>query len=164
MSKCQQYELNLPYPEVTGGNEPRAVELLKEDYAGIVSEMTALCQYMFQHLLLTENGSPFAKEMECIAITEMRHKEMLGKAILRLGGTPIYATTTTYWCANYVDYVEDPKRMILSDIKSEYAAIYNYRCHIQMIPNTSVKQLLERIILDEEMHIRLFNEMLRALQ
>ena len=164
MRECQQYEIKLPYPEVTGGNDPFTVELLKEDYAGIVSEMTALCQYMFQHLLLTENGYSFARELECIAITEMRHKDLLGTAIVRLGGTPIFATTNTFWCANYVDYVEDPKRMILSDIKGEYAAIYNYRCHIQLTPNASVKRLLERIILDEEMHIRLFNEMLSALQ
>ena len=54
--------------------------------------------------------------------------------------------------------------MILANINVEYAAIYNYRWHIQMTSNDSVKRLLERIILDEELHIRLFSEMQSALQ
>lgn len=164
MPECRQYELDLPYPEVSGGPEPCAVALLHEDYAGIVSEMTALSQYIYQYLLLTEAGYPFASTLECIAITEMRHKELLGRAILRLGGNPIFATEHAWWCANFVNYVQDPRRMILVNIQGEYAAIYNYRCHIEMIPNASVQQLLERIILDEELHIRLFNEMLHALK
>lgn len=162
MLSCSQYQLNLPYPEITGGPEPETVTLLHEDYAGMVSEFTALNQYMYQYILLTEKDRSFAHELECIAITEMRHKEMLGKAIVRLGGTPIFATCNSYWCANFVNYVEDPQRMLVSNIGIENAAIANYRFHIQMISNASVRQLLERIILDEELHIRLFNEMMNT--
>jgi len=143
MPGCRQYELKLPYPDVSGEPEPRTVALLHEDYAGIVSEMTALNQYMYQYLLLTEAGYSFAQTLECIAITEMRHKELLGRAIIRLGGNPTFGTTDAYWCANLVNYVQDPRRMILVNIQGEYAAIYNYRCHIEMIPNTSVQQALK---------------------
>lgn len=160
MSECKKYELDLPYPEVTGRPDPRAVALLLQDYAGAVSEMTALNQYMYQYMLLSEKGNKFAEILECIAVTEMHHKEMLGKAIVRLGGNPIYAANRTYWASNCVNYVQQPQSMILANIKSEYEAIFNYRRHIQMISNTSVQRLLERIILDEELHVKIFQDML----
>ncbi len=164
MEGCRQYDLNLPYPEVSGGPDPNTVVLLQEDYAGIISEMSAVNQYMFQYLLLSENNYSFAEALKCIADNEAWHKQLLGRAIVRLGGTPILAATNTYWCANYISYDQDPRRMILANINVEYAAIYNYRWHIQMTSNDSVKRLLERIILDEELHIRLFSEMQSALQ
>ncbi|HWR23985.1 MAG TPA: hypothetical protein VN366_10985 [Feifaniaceae bacterium] len=162
--ECQPYNLNLPYPEVSGEADPDAVALLLEDYAGIISEMTASNQYMYQYFLLVENNYSFAEAIKCIAATETWHRELLGRAIVRLGGTPIFAATNTYWCSNYVSYDQDPQRMLLANINIEFATIYNYRWHIQLIPNESVKQLLERIILDEELHIRLFSEMQSALQ
>ena len=161
--ECQQYNLNLPYPEVSGEPDPETVVLLQEDYAGIISEMSAVNQYMFQYLLLSENSYPFSEALKCIADNEAWHKELLGRAIVRLGGTPILAATNTYWCANFISYDQDPRRMILVNINIEFAAIYNYRWHIQLTSNDSVKQLLERIILDEELHIRLFTQMQTAL-
>lgn len=163
MPECQKYKLDLPYPKVSGGPEPQTVQLLQEDYAGVTSEMTASSQYMYQHFLLNEQNQKLSEALECIAITEMRHKEMLGRTIARLGGIPAFAAANGYWCANFVNYEQDPLRMILANIQSEYAAIYNYRWHIQLISNDSVKQLLERIILDEELHIRIFNELLSSL-
>lgn len=162
--ECQQYELNLPYPEVSGGPDPNTVILLQEDYAGIISEMTATNQYMYQYLLLVENNYSFAQALRCIAINEAQHRELLGRAIVRLGGTPVYAATNSYWCANFVSYDQDPQRMLLANINVEYAAIYNYRWHIELTTNDSVKRLLERIILDEELHIRMFSEMQNTLQ
>lgn len=163
MIDCEQYKLNLPYPEVTGGPEPYTVTLLHEDYAGMVGELTALNQYMYQSILTSGKDRSFAQAMECIAIAEMRHKELLGKAIVRLGGTPIFAAYNTYWCANFANYVDDPQKMLVSNIGIENAAISNYRFHIEKISNASVRQLLERIILDEELHIQVFNQMLSAL-
>ena len=163
MIDCEQYKLNLPYPEVTDEPDPYAVALLHEDYAGMIGEMTAANQYMYQSLLMNEKDRSFAHALECIAITEMRHKKLLGKAIVRLGGTPRFANYNTFWSASFVNYAEDRQMMLISNISLEDAAICNYRFHIEMISNASVQQLLERIILDEELHIRLFNEMLNAL-
>ncbi len=156
----EKYILNLPYPEIDAGPDPYAVALLHEDYAGMMGEMTAANQYLYQYLLLRENDSAFAHAMECIARTERLHMELLGKAIVRLGGAPRFSTYNTYWSANFINFIDDRQRMLDCNLSLEDAAICNYRFHIEMIPNSSVQRLLERIVLDEELHIRLFGEML----
>jgi bacterioferritin len=134
--------------------------LLHEDYAGMMGEMTAANQYLYQYFLLCEKHFAFAHAVECIALTERLHIELLGKAIVRLGGTPRFSTYNTYWSANFVNYIDDRQRMLDCNLSLEDAAICNYRFHIEMISNSSVKRLLERIVLDEELHIKLFSEML----
>jgi bacterioferritin len=51
--------------------------------------------------------------------------------------------------------------MLAADIAGEWAAIAYYRDHQQRIADPYIKELLERIILDEYHHIKLFNDVMR---
>lgn len=153
-----------PYPEirVMGLNHNYAM-LLLEDYAGSVSEFSAITQYVYHNFVLKPEYGELADLLECIALVEMHHLEILAETIFKLGVDPLYRTIETngterFWNANFVFYGAGLCDRLMADIASEWAAITNYRKHQQMISDPYVKQILERIILDEFHHIKLLNE------
>lgn len=151
-----------PYPEIriVRPNHYYAM-LLLEDYAGTVSEMTAINQY-FYHYLTFEKYDDLAELEECISIIEMFHLELLGKTIRMLGVLPEFRTLnnnrSTYWNASYVYYGKNVCDRLASDIAAEITAIKQYRQHQQLIDDPYIKELLERIIKDEEHHLKLFKD------
>jgi bacterioferritin len=152
-----------PYPTVEKGSDPETVRMLKEDYAGAVSELTAVTQYLYQNVLSADNES-FANAILQIAIAEMSHMDMLGDAILALGGNPAFGNGTTYWHGKHVNYARTLPEMLSADIAAETQAIANYERHAERARNASVRALLERIVKDEKLHLRFFRETLAGLQ
>ena len=63
------------------------------------------------------------------------------------------------WTANYVNYDTCINGMILEDIKAETKAIENYGKHLCLINDRHIRKLIERIILDEKLHLRIFKEL-----
>jgi len=163
-SKIHKCAYPAPYPEVrVVGRNPHYAKLLMEDYAGKVSELSAINQYIYHHLVLEPEYKEVADLLSCVAIVEMHHLEILGETILLLGERPRYKTTDRnererYWDASFVFYGTALCDMLAADIAAEWAAVANYRRHQQMINDPFVKQILERIILDELHHIRLFHQ------
>lgn len=153
--------LPVPYPEprVVRPNQYYAM-LLLEDYAGAVSELTAINQYFYHYLTFYEKYGDVAELEECVSIIEMLHLELLGKTIRLLGVEPEYRTLTNnrpvYWSASFVYYGQGICDRLAADIAAEKMAIRNYRLHQQMIDDPHVKELLERIIMDEQHHLQLF--------
>jgi len=137
-------------------------ELLLEDYAGQVSEMTAINQYFHHHIMFEERYPDLAELEECLSIIEMWHLEMLGETIRLLGVDPQLRTLTTnkqtYWCADYVYYGTALCDRLAADVAAEKAAIANYREHQRLIRDPHIVEMLERIIMDEEHHLKLFTE------
>lgn len=141
---------------------PYYANLLLEDYAGAVSELTAINQYL-HHAFVFHEGYPDLVELEeCISISEMKHLELLAETILKLGVDPQFRTLSAdlpvYWNASAVYYGCDIADRLAADIAAEIQAIQNYRLHQQLIEDAHIKQMLERIILDEEVHTKLFRE------
>jgi len=153
--------LPAPYPEprVVRPNQYYAM-LLLEDYAGAVSEMTAINQYFYHYLTFEEKHDDIAELEECVSIIEMYHLELLGKTIRLLGVAPEYRTITNnrviYWNASFVYYGQGICDRLAADIAAERMAIQNYRQHQQLIGDPYIKELLERIIMDEQHHLQLF--------
>lgn len=152
--------LPAPYPEpqVLRPN-PYYAMLLLEDYAGTISEMTAINQY-FYHYLTLHQYHDLAELQECVSIIEMYHMELLGETIRLLGVPPEYRTLTNnkpvYWNASYVYYGFSICDKLSADIAAEKSAIQQYRLHQNLIDDPYIKALLERIILDEQHHLNLF--------
>lgn len=155
-----------PYPEVRVV-KPNAfyAQLLLEDYAGQVSETTAITQYLYHHYVLEQEFKEIADLLSCIALVEMHHQEMLADTIVKLGVDPRFRTigpnnVETYWIASYITYGNALCDRISANIASEWAAIANYRRHQSIIDDPSIKALLERIVMDELHHITLFNQVI----
>ncbi|NCC68779.1 MAG: bacterioferritin [Clostridia bacterium] len=163
MNEAYNCYLDIPYPTVTTqGRNTAYAALLSNDLAGQVSEMTAVTQYIFQHVISV--NEKISKVMQCISIVEMRHYEFLSELIRDFGGNPKIAVqngcSQVFWNAQYVDYCCDPKIFLKNNITAETAAITNYTRRIGQICDNSARAVLERIILDEEHHRKIFYELL----
>lgn len=158
----QKFGSELPYPEVIIAEEnlPEA-KLLMPSYSGAASELTAVTTYIFQSYISVKNDE-LRRTLEGIAITEMHHHELLGTTIYKLGGYPVMGGRT-YWNGSFVNYTLDPKKYLQQNIVAEEDAILNYERTILNLKTESIKMLLERIILDEEIHIKIFKDLLRSL-
>ncbi len=155
-----------PYPEIrVSGRNPYFARLLLEDYAGHSGELTAINQYMYHHFVLESGHEEVADLLSCIGLVEMHHLEILAETILELGVDPRYRIiegngTERYWDSSFVFYGTTLCDRLTADLAGEWAAIANYCKHQQMITDPFVNQILERIILDELHHVRLFNQMI----
>ncbi|CQR70848.1 ferritin-like domain-containing protein [Sporomusa ovata] len=154
-----------PYPEI------RVVEpnlhyarLLMDDYAGVVSEFTAISQYLYHYFFSKNIDEKLGKLFENVSINEMLHMEILADIIIMLGGDPqirgSFSTNNQFWNGKFIYYGDDLCEQLKADIEAEYTAIEEYRKHIQLIDDHHIQAILKRIILDEKVHIRLFNKAL----
>lgn len=161
--KKEKYADPSPYPEikVLGPNLCYAC-ILMDDYAGTVSEFTAISQYLYHHFFFENIDKELGDLLENVAVTEMLHMEMLADIIIKLGGNPIirgsYSTLGNFWNGSFIHYGTQLCDQLKADIDSEYKAIYAYEKHIHMICDPFIQAVLQRIILDEKVHISLFNE------
>lgn len=158
--------LDIPYPPIkTEGECLSAAALLSNDLAGQVSEMSAINTYVFQHMICCDES--LANALKCISMVEMHHFEMIGELIVCFGGCPRQGVQCgcgiKYWSAQNLCWEADPACFLSENIKNERAAIANYTARITQINDACVKRVLERIILDEEHHIEIFNSFLNRL-
>jgi Mn-containing catalase len=164
ISKHTKYSVDLPYPEVKVEQKNiYYANILLQDYAGEVSEFTAVSLYIYQHFVSDERYKDYAKVIGDISIAEMKHLELLGETIKLLGVKPIFTSSVCpcgqMWTANYVNFDTCIKEMLLEDIRAETKAIESYEKHLCLINDKYIKKLLERIILDEKLHLKIFKEL-----
>lgn len=155
--------LPMPYPEVRVERQnANYARMLSTAYAGQEGELSAVLSYLYGHIVTQgKNPESLSNMLECIAITEMRHLSMLGELIFLLGGDPrfINANKRTGVNTAMLPYYAEPSRIIASAISGEDKAIKLYRSLAQTIDDKYVREVLKRIIMDEEHHLKLFSEM-----
>lgn len=165
LHKREKYSDPSPYPEikVLAPNLCYAC-LLQDDYAGIVSEFTAISQYLYHYFFFKDIEKELGELLENVSISEMLHMEILADTIKELGGNPIIrgtkSTMGNFWNGSFIYYGDNLCTQLKTDIDAEYKAIEQYEKHINMISDPHIKDILGRIILDEKVHIDLFNEKL----
>lgn len=135
MHKRENYADPSPYPEVKVLNPNMYfAEILVDDYAGVVSEFTAISQYLYHYFFFKEIDYGLGELLENISITEMLHMEILADTIKKLGGNPIirgaYSTYGNYWNGSFIYYGTQLCEQLKADIDAEYKAIEEYRKHI----------------------------------
>ena len=165
---CDAY-VRIPYPKlsVEGKNDAYA-NILLSLYAGRISEMTAVSTYSYQTVQLKESHPEASTLMKCISITEMKHFDILAALIKMLGTDPRLVAPAKnmsrrnryfWWTGEYVNYAKDYNTIIDSNIAAEKSAIAEYKRAIQMIADKGITDVIERIILDEEKHIEIFESL-----
>lgn len=160
MEKETLFRRDLPYPDPAKivGN-CREGRRLTGPYAGRESEMTALCQYMYQSILLREAIPELARTLEGIGETEMRHMDLLGQAIAACGSEPRLLDCTRerdlWWSGAWPDPTTDPAGMLLRDLSDERRAVRTYERLAAETENAQIASLLRRIAADEELHVEI---------
>ena len=123
------------------------VDLLNSD---LFAEHEAIVYY-FTHAWTV--ARQYGREILEIANDEMRHFKWLGHTIAQLGGTPDMTTPE-------IGPVSTIQSALEKDVQVEIDAIEQYEQHIELIPEDSVKKLLQRINADERDHVRQFRDLL----
>ena len=158
--------VELPYPEIDDIKEDKVTALiLSRAYSGLHSELSAILQYVYHHYYLDKLGEhEKAKTLIKISIAEMMHLSMLGETLLKLGLDPRYINYTPlfseYYSAKKLSYSTQKDKMLLDNLSGELVAIEQYKDIIDRISNQKVQALLSRIILDEELHVKVLKELL----
>ncbi len=134
--------------------------LLYDSFGGEAGELTAVSQYIYEHIELRRYES-FSKILLSISIEEMHHLELIGDLIKRLGGKPYFINRQQCnWNSSNVKYhFNNIYNMLSYNIKSEKKVIEEYKKAITYTQNKSIRDLLERIILDEQTHLEIFNRL-----
>lgn len=127
------------------------VALLRKDMEG---EHQAIIQYL--HHAYTMGREDLAVEIEAIAREEMRHFDWLADLVGELGGDPSMGRDP-------VDFSRAPApEQMQKDVGLEITAVAQYRAHIEAIPNEHVRQVLSRILHDEQAHQGIFEGLVEA--
>ncbi|MGI5901675.1 MAG: ferritin-like domain-containing protein [Desulfitobacteriia bacterium] len=163
--KRERYSDSSPYPEIKViGPNIQYAELLMDAYAGTVSEFTAISQYLYHSFFFKNINKELGSLLENVAITEMHHMEILATLIIKLGGNPVirgsYSTKGTCWTGNFVFYGTNVCEQLQADLVAEQKAIADYKRLISLISDPYVQSILRRIILDEIVHTKLFEQAL----
>lgn len=154
------YKAQEAYPDVKGiqGNQ-KDVTLLSKAFSSCGSETTAILQYIFQHYVIEDEA--IADVIRRIAITEMTHHALLGETINNIGGTPYY---TNGFGGDYTTRCvfegKNLNELLVQNIKDEKAAVAYYESIKPQLSNERLVALIDRIILDELIHIDTFNKLL----
>lgn len=135
-------------------------ELLDLLNAAIARELQVSIQYMWQHVQW-KGVKAFAvsDELKKIAITEMKHAEMIAERLNYLGGVP---TTQP----DPINVGKTLREMIEQDVKDEEKAIKLYKQIIQKareLDDITTAILFEKILADEEEHHDFFTSLLEEI-
>lgn len=159
------YQSNRPYPNPQVEKENiEYAKLLLEDYAGTISEDTAIHLYIYQSLIIESKSPYLANILHRIAIVEMKHLKLLGETIHLLGLRPKYVTYSEdnikqFWNSSSVNYTTSILNILKQNIKAETTAIDNYKNHLNQIQDKYIQNLLNRIIEDEQIHLSIFKQL-----
>lgn len=149
----------LPYPEIDIKEKNlEYAKIIKKCYCGLCSELTLVNQYNYQYLLVDS----FLKEIFIkIAKVETEHLNILGELIISLGGDPVLTiekrNKVSNWSTKFINKDTSLKNILINNIRSEIEIIKEYRKIATIIENENIIAILNRIILDEELHVKIFN-------
>ena len=161
--------VDLPYPpiQIQEKNKEYAA-LLSNDYAGAVSEMSAIIQDINHENNMACERCPVAKTILGIAMAEMIHLQKLAELIFLLGGSIDFVARqrngrNVMWTPQNIVVSPNTREMLLADVEGEKAAICQYKAHSKLINDSGINAVLDRIIQDEEYHIMILQTLLKEL-
>ena len=161
--------LTIPYP-------PVCAESCCKDYAWAMlsnigsdnSEMSAVSMYFYNSVILKPDYADFAACFHSISIVEMHHLDIFATLACQMGLDPRLWSMENhdlcYWTPSYNHYPQMLCELLENSIQGELAAIQKYTRQAETIRDTNIKDNLNRIILDEQHHIELFQSMLREIR
>ena len=172
---CQS---NIPFPEikVERQNLGYANLLLNALASSSDSEIQAITQYIYHSKTISNNT--ISKALMCIALVEMTHLDALSELIPLLGGKPFYQNSSmNFWMTGNIAYVDkniiydkvqvnenDEKSTIRlkleNNINGEKNAIHGYKLLLKNISDKYIEKIILKIISDEIVHVKIFENLI----
>lgn len=159
------YKSAAPYPELVDIIPSRSnIKQLKMLATGKMGELTAILTYLYQEYILFEDYTKISKELEQIAIVEMKHYELISNAIVEFGGDPNLTNGMgDIWTGRNISTEKNAKKILIDNIRLEEGAIRDYQKAAKETNNESLARLYLRIVEDEKLHSIILNNLLEML-
>lgn len=156
---CQS---KLPYPPVKAEcKNPMYAQAMLSNIGAANSEMTAICLYVYNHFMTADD---IAQIFHKISVVEMHHLNIFGELARQLGADPrLWAQINrrmVYWTPQYNKYPTELKPLLQNSLSGELKTIEKYKTQARRIKDPNIVENLERIILDEEVHVEIFKTLL----
>ncbi|MEG0854122.1 MAG: ferritin family protein [Angelakisella sp.] len=151
------------YPEIQAcPRNEHNLQIICPLYSGTLSELSAIMQYNYQHLVLRARCNEVSEIIHEISMVEMHHLNLLGCAIIAMGGNPKYVNpnTKSFWNASVVCYDEELCKALLTNLTQETEAHQAYMAAAAKVNNPALAALLRRIAADEKIHMDIFTNMI----
>jgi bacterioferritin len=134
-----------------------SLELREMLNKGIARELQVSIQYMWQHVMAKGiEGAVVENTFRQIAITEMKHAEILAERLVFLDGVPTLNPDTVH-----IGHTLDA--MLKENVQAEEEAIDLYKQAIQLANKEgdyTTRRMLEEILSNEEEHLDKFSTLL----
>lgn len=154
------YHLDLPYPpiRITSPNEQYG-QMILDNVGGMNSEMSAISLYLYNHVISGDAFKDLNQVFLKISETEMHHLDIFSQLAFKLGMDPRMWSCcyecNEYWSPAYNNYPNQLDALLVNSITSEQKAIEKYRYQASIIEDPYIVEILDRIILDEELHVKI---------
>ena len=142
----------------------RHARTLQALYSSPASKLTDFHMYSYHSIVTVRSAPVLSGALREIAVAEMRHMQLLGECILALGLHPTLSyyqgTRKARWSSGFVEYAKHPRGMIELALRHERESIARLQGAVSLIGPGEISALLERLIADEECHIKCLCELL----
>ncbi len=155
--KCS---VELPYPpiKVKQKNDEYG-QMILDNVGGMISEMSFVSSYVYNHIIAGSKYKELKDTFLRIGIVEMHHLDIFCDLAQKLGMDPRLWTCTNdyneYWSPAYINYPNQLKELLENAIINEEKAIEKYTSQINIIKDDNIARILNRIILDEKLHVEI---------
>ena len=161
-----KYTLDIPYPSTHKlENDIHYGEMILSDLGGTYSKMNTISLYFYNHIILEKQWPKLSNAMEKVCVVKILHLKFLSKMCFQLGVDPrlweCQNDSLNYWSPNFNVYPQKIDIMLENAILQEKKTINHYQQQISQIDNQIITDMLQRIILDDELHIKIFETFLQ---
>ena len=162
----EAFEARLPYPEIKAERKnPKYAGEMLSNIGGSASEISAVSLYVYNSLILWQDKEA-AAAFHKISIVEMHHLEIFATLARMLGAEPrLWAprgNRMQYWSPVYNKYFIEREKAIKNAVEEERRTIEKYTRQARRITDAFVVENIERIIMDEQVHVEILNGLLRG--
>lgn len=162
-TKNLAFSAELPYPSTEIKiKHPLYGKAMLDNIGGCNSEMSAVSLYFYNNLI-TNSYKDISDIFHKISIVEMHHLSIFGTLAYQLGENPRLWTYKNrnlfYWSPGCNKYPTRLNSLLINAINDEHAAIEKYENQIKYIKDSVITANLKRIIMDEKIHIDIFQKL-----
>lgn len=154
-----------PYPPLKAERtNPEYAAQMLSNAAGCSSEMTAVSMYLYDSVILSENAGEISHAFKKMAVVEMHHLDIFLNLAFLLGADPRLWSQSgnrpCYWSPACGRYLCRTVPILENSLRAEQDTIRQYRAQACQIQDAYIADLLNRIILDEQVHVQILTELL----
>lgn len=160
------YHAEAPYPEVRAAcRNQRYAEAMLGNMGGSNSEISAVGLYFYDHLVTAE-WPEVAEVFHKVSVVEMHHLEIFGTLARQLGADPRLWSRqggrVTWWTPGYLHYSQKLGPLLQIAYRAERETVRKYEEQCRWIGDRNVVENLRRIIMDEEVHLEIFQSLIEG--